>query len=145
MEAIVEVGEARVMGGWTMTPAARTSEVVNLVGCEVRLNEVNSKRGFDGNFVEEDPAMPVFWKMAEALGLAVEGLSGETERDVGCEGGLSLMLDLVALGAWEEHGKEYEGWFACEEQLEVGAGVGVGFRSDAEEARWDVSSTESIL
>lgn len=60
VEAIVEVGEARAMGGWTMTPAARTSEVVDLVGCEVRLNEVNGERGFDGNFVEEDPAMPVF-------------------------------------------------------------------------------------
>lgn len=47
--------------------------------------------------------------MAEALGLAVEGLSSETERDVGRERGLSLMLDLVALGAREERGKEYEG------------------------------------
>lgn len=60
IEAIVEVGEAGVVGGCTITPAARTSEVADRVDCEVRLNEAKGEGGFESDFVEEDPAMVVF-------------------------------------------------------------------------------------
>ena len=60
VEAIVEVGETGVVGGCTMTPAAKTSEVADLVDLEVRLNVARGEGGFEGGFVEVDPAMVVF-------------------------------------------------------------------------------------
>lgn len=62
-EAIVDVGDAGVVGGWTITPDTRdtvTSDVAGLVVCVVRLNEAKGEGGFAGNFVEVDPAMAVF-------------------------------------------------------------------------------------
>ena len=74
-----------------------------------RLNEVKGEAGLADNFVEEEPAIGVFWNVEEALGFVVEPLAGETDRDEGRELGLSLVFGLVVLGTREDREKEYDG------------------------------------
>jgi len=43
---------------------------------------VRGEVGFENDFGErDDPAIAVFWNTAEALGLTIEALTGETDQE----------------------------------------------------------------